>query len=170
MALLASAVFEHVGAKVDQAKVLKMIALHDLAEAITGDIPAFAADKRDGKYEKERSAMQQLTSNLPRATATEFMALWEEMEAKETPEALLAQSMDKLEVLLQHIIADISTWDDGDYSLGPYNKDEYFDFDPFIRTFKDEVNEMFWRKMEAHDKLDRLKPEHLSRRKAEKKP
>jgi excinuclease ABC subunit C len=67
------------------------------------------------------------------------------------------------EIFLQHLISDISTWDSGDYSLGPYNKDEYFDYDPNLRAFKDKLNEMFWQKMESHDKLGEI-PDHHRRR------
>ena len=165
LGLIAMAIFDSIDIKVDQLKVMKMVVIHDLAEAVTGDIPAFElSDRQANKYQNEKNAMQAITKGLPKRTATDILSIWEEMEAKQTPEALLAQCLDKVEVLIQHIIADIETWDDGDYGLGPYNKDELFDFNPYIRAFKDQVNEQFWQKMEAADKLHRLKPEHLQRR------
>jgi putative hydrolase of HD superfamily len=167
LALMAMAIFDSIDLDLDRLKVMKMVALHDLAEAVVGDIPAFETSKRkDQKYENEKAAMITITKGLPKKVSDEFLALWEEMEAKKTPEAMFAQCLDKIEVLLQHIIADIETWDDGDYGLGPYNKDELFDFHPYMREFKDYVNEEFWKKMEAEDKLSRLKSEHLERRKA----
>jgi putative hydrolase of HD superfamily len=165
MGLLAMSLFDQIGFKVDQLKVMKMIVLHDLAEAIVGDIPAFAdAAARAGKYEAEQAAMLKITKGLPDKTRQEFLDIWEEMEANETPEAKLAQAIDKVEVFIQHIIADIDTWDDGDYRLGPYHKDEYNDIDPFLRAFKDYVNDQFWQKMESANKLDRLQPGHIARR------
>ncbi len=165
MALIAMAIFDSIDLEVDKLKVMKLVTIHDLAEAIVGDVPSFDEKGREGKYEREKAAMEQITKGLPPAVAEEFLALWEEMEEKKTLEAMLAQCLDKSEVLIQHIIADIDTWDDGDYGLGPYNKDELFDFHPYMREFKDYVNKEFWKKMESEDKLSRIRPEHLERRK-----
>jgi len=166
LSLIAMAVFDSIAIEIDQLKVLKMLVIHDLAEAIIGDIPSFeVSERKDNKYENELKAMKEIVVGLPAKTATEMLALWQEMEAKKTPEAMLAQCIDKVEVLIQHIIADIETWDDGDYGLGPYNKDELFDFHPYMRALKDQVNEEFWEKMEAENKLSHIKPEHLERRK-----
>jgi putative hydrolases of HD superfamily len=166
LTLIALAVFDSIAIEVDQLKVMKMVVVHDLAEAVTGDIPTFEVSKRqDDKYANEVAAIAAITSGLPPKVADEIMSLWQEMEEKQTPEAKLAQCLDKSEVLIQHIISDIQTWDDGDFGLGPYNKDELFDFNPFMRAFKDQVNELFWQKMESEQKLDRLKPEHIARRK-----
>ena len=169
MALIAMAIFDSLDVKVDQLRVLKMVALHDLAEAITGDIPSFdTSGRRDNKYQNEHDAMQKITADLPAKTAAEFMELWEEVEAKQTPEAMLAQCLDKIEVLIEHIIADISTWDEGDYSLGPYNKEDYFDFNPYVREFKDHVNLLFWEKMETAGVMQHVPETHKARRKQTK--
>ena len=168
LALIAMTIFDSIDLKLDRLKVMKMVVMHDLAEAITGDIPTFEmSDRQDAKYENERLAILKITEGLPQKTADEFLALWQEMEDKQTPEAMLAQCLDKIEVLIQHIIADIDTWDDGDFGLGPYNKDELFDFHPYMREFKDYVNEEFWKKMETEGTMDRLHPEHLKRRQTE---
>lgn len=165
LSLIALAIFDSIDIKVDQLRVLKMIVIHDLAEAITGDIPAFEVSSRQAsKYDNEFAAITKITEGLSDKTRTEIMSLWQEMEAKKTPESLLAQCIDKVEVEIQHIIADIETWDDGDFGLGPYNKDELFDFNPYMRELKDQVNELFWQKMEQHKTLPRLRPEHLERR------
>jgi len=39
LALIALSLFEHLETKIDQLRVLKMVLIHDLAEAVTGDIP-----------------------------------------------------------------------------------------------------------------------------------
>lgn len=166
LALIAMTIFDSIDLEVDRLKVMKMVTIHDLAEAITGDIPTFEeSERQDRKYEDEKAAIISITQGLPEHTANEILELWQEMEEKQTVEAKLAQCLDKVEVLIQHIIADIETWDDGDYGLGPYNKDELFDFNTYLREFKDQVNAEFWKKMEAEDKLLRIKPEHLERRK-----
>lgn len=165
LALIAMTIFDSIDIELDRLKVMKMVTIHDLAEAVTGDIPTFeVSDRQNAKYENEVAAIKKITAGLPQKTQDEFLAIWQEMEDKQTPEAMLAQCLDKIEVLIQHIISDIETWDDGDYGLGPYNKDELFDFHPYLREFKDQVNEEFWLKMEHNDKLSRIKPEHIQRR------
>lgn len=69
MALLAMAIFDEIDIEVDQLKVMKMVAIHDLAEAITGDIPSFATEARVGKYKREQEAMRTILTDLPKHTA-----------------------------------------------------------------------------------------------------
>jgi len=165
LALIAMTIFDSIDLDIDRLKVMKMVTIHDLAEAITGDIPTFeVSNRQNAKYENEVAAIKAITDGLPAKTQVEFIALWQEMEDKKTPEAMLAQCLDKIEVLIQHIIADIDSWDDGDYGLGPYHKDELFDFHPYLREFKDQVNAEFWEKIEANDKLDRIKPADIAHR------
>mgnify|MGYP003453040883 CR=1 FL=1 len=164
LGLIAMSIFDSLDTKVDQLKVLKMVILHDLAEAITGDIPTFEKSERQtNKYENEKVAFKEITKDLPPNIAQEFMGIWLEMEQNTTAEAKLAQCLDKVEVWIQHIIADIKTWDEGDYEVGIYHKDEYFDFHPFLREFKDQVIKQFWTKMEHENKLDAVKPAELKR-------
>ncbi|MCA9323912.1 HD domain-containing protein [Candidatus Saccharibacteria bacterium] len=158
--LLEEKPYEHL----DKLRVLQMLIVHDLAEAITGDIPTFEQSKRKTKYQDELEAMHTILAPLPASTKDVLLDAWLEMEANETPEAKFAQCIDKAEVLFQHVIADIKTWDDGDYSLACWNKDEYFDHSPAMRAFKDYINERFWQKMEKAGTLNRLKPEHTARR------
>lgn len=169
MGLMAILFFDFAEAKVDKLKVMKMVVIHDLAEAITGDIPAFeSSERKDRKYETEKAAMKTLTSGLPSQLAKEIMGLWNEYELKETDEAKLVQCIDKVEVLIQHNLAHIDTWDQGDYGLACYNKDEYFDNDPFLRQFKNAVNDETWDKLTSSNKLDHISKEHRDRRAQEK--
>lgn len=166
LALIAMTIFDSIDIVLDKLKVMKMVIIHDLAEAVTGDIPTFEVSERQSdKYENERKALETITSDLPPATSDEFMQLWLEMEANETPEAKLAQCLDKIEVLIQHQIADISTWDEGDYKVGTYHKDHYYDFHPYLREFKDQVTAEFWKKMEKEGTVELVNPTDIERRK-----
>jgi len=88
----------------DAARVLRICLVHDLAEALTGDLPASAAGdaERPGKVARERAALATLTAPLPDGPRAAIRALWEEYEAGATREAQLAKGLDKLETLLQH--------------------------------------------------------------------
>jgi putative hydrolase of HD superfamily len=165
LCLMALSLMETYDFGVDKQKVLQMLIIHDLAEAIVGDIPSFeVSERKKNKLVAERSAMNELTANLSKGLREKILSIWEEMEARETDEAKLAQCIDKAEVLFQHNLADISTWDEGDFSLACWNKDEYFDYSPIMRAFKDHINEQFWGKMERSNSLERLNPEHIERR------
>ena len=65
--------------EMDMDKVIKMCLIHDMGEAITGDIPAFEKTDKDRKVENKR--VEQLTDILPEPVRAEWKALFEEMEA-----------------------------------------------------------------------------------------
>ena len=105
--------------------------------------------------------MQVMLANLAdRQLAGEIQSLWQEYEDRLTREAKFVKACDKFDVLIQHLNTDISTWDEGDFGLNPYDSDEKFDFDHFIREFKDEVNAETMRKIEAGGLMEEVKPEH----------
>jgi len=103
MALLLAGQF----AEVDFARLVKICLVHDLGEAVGGDIPAPEQARRAaaggaGKSADERRDLQTLLEPLPAPLAAEITALWDEYEAARTPEARLAKALDKLETILQH--------------------------------------------------------------------
>ncbi len=170
LGLLAIVLFDHIKTKVNKEKVLKIVLVHDLAEAITGDIPSHEISKRqDNKKVAEKKALIKITSSLNKKTANEIFSLWEEYGECKTPEARFANSLDKIEALLQHNLADIKTWDQGDYNVGPYYKDYYFDFDIFMRSFKDFVDIDTMKKILVARQEKRIDPKHLQRYKSGKK-
>jgi putative hydrolase of HD superfamily len=87
---------------VDLARLLKMCLVHDLGEAIGGDVPAPAQRPESGKADRERADLLELTGALPPTLQREIVALWDEYEAAATSEAKLAKGLDKLETILQH--------------------------------------------------------------------
>ena len=91
----------------DMAKVIKMCLVHDWGEAVTGDIPSFL--KTDGDEEREVEAVEGLLSRLPDRKAG-LGALFAELNALETPEAKLYKALDRIEAVIQHNEAPLSTW------------------------------------------------------------
>ena len=94
--------------ELDISKVIKMCLIHDWGEAITGDIPAFVKTVQNEL--DEDVAVTKLLSVLPADIQIELQLLFDEMNARETPEAKLFKSLDNLEALISHNEADISTW------------------------------------------------------------
>ncbi len=87
---------------VDLLKLLKICILHDLGEAVDGDIPAPLQDASASKSAKERDDFLSLVETLPDEVRSEFVSLWDEYEAGESTEAKAAKALDKLETILQH--------------------------------------------------------------------
>ena len=87
---------------VDLARLLKMCLIHDLGEALRGDVPAPAQIEGANKAELERADLLQLTDSLPQLLQREILELWDEYEAAASPEAKVAKGLDKLETILQH--------------------------------------------------------------------
>jgi putative hydrolase of HD superfamily len=93
---------------VDVARLMQICVVHDLGEAIGGDIPApeqakrVAADPASHKSADERRDLVTLIAPLPDAMRDHIVSLWDEYEAAVTPESRLAKALDKLETILQH--------------------------------------------------------------------
>ncbi len=87
---------------VNLAHLLKMCLIHDLGEAIRGDVPAPAQVAGVNKADQERTDLVELTGSLPGPLREEILGLWDEYEAAESVEAKLAKGLDKLETILQH--------------------------------------------------------------------
>src|SRR4051812_28875790 len=87
----------------DFARLVKICIVHDLGEAIGGDIPAPEQAKRGAsKSDDERRDLLTLLEPLPQEQRAEILGLWDEYETAATPEARLAKGLDKLETILQH--------------------------------------------------------------------
>ena len=100
--------------EIDINKVIKMCLIHDFGEAITGDVPSFW--KTEAQESKEDDAIKSLLSSLPCGLESNLVGLFDEMNARVTPEAKLFKSLDNLEAVLSHNEADISTWIPLEYS------------------------------------------------------
>jgi putative hydrolase of HD superfamily len=87
---------------IDLARLLKICLIHDLGEALHGDVPAPLQRPDAGKAASEREDLRTVLEPLPESLREELLALWDEYEAAETPEAQLAKGLDKLETILQH--------------------------------------------------------------------
>lgn len=93
---------------VNVAKLMKICVIHDLGEAIGGDVPAPEQVRRaetgvsTGKAADERRDLIKLLEPLPHALRSEISMLWDEYEAAQSPEAKLAKALDKLETIMQH--------------------------------------------------------------------
>ncbi len=97
VALLAAALAP--GQGLDPARVVTMAALHDLCEAVCGDIIPADQVLPEEKLRRERAAMEQVLAGLP--GRDELLELWLDTAMERTEEGRLVKELDTLEMVLQ---------------------------------------------------------------------
>ncbi|MFJ6414258.1 HD family hydrolase [Terribacillus saccharophilus] len=151
--LMAVLIEPYIEEKLDMAKLLKMITIHDLVEAEAKDVPAFDSlfdmGRKEQKHLAESTAMDNLRAMLEEEPGKELQALWLEFEAKQTFEAKVANALDKLEAQLQHNEASMDTWLEIEkemvYLLKPHSE-----FHPVLDELRQVIVAEAEGKMEAH--------------------
>jgi len=86
----------------DTEKIIRMLLLHDIQEAISGDITSVDKEKMpdNGKSIEEKS-IKNILSYLPDDLKKKYLYLWKEMEEVVTKEAKFCKDVDKLEKMIQ---------------------------------------------------------------------
>ena len=87
------------GRGLDRGKVLHMAVLHDLGEARVGDLTPVDGVSSADKHRLEAGAVQGIMGGL--RGGGRHLAIWQEYEDGETPEARFVRQVDKLEMALQ---------------------------------------------------------------------
>jgi len=152
MSLMAVLIEPVLKVKVDTARMLKMIIIHDLVEAEATDISALDVLRnpsiRIQKEEREKKAIENIRNILKETNGQEIYDLFHEFENKQTYEAKVANALDKLEVQLQHNHADLSTWEEIEYDM-TYMMDKHVVFDETMTELKDQIEAAAEMKMKA---------------------
>ena len=110
-ALMALTLLEYAGLdNVDINRVIKMALLHDLVEIYAGDTFAYDVKGNADKEIREKEAADRLFSLLPAEQCTYFRGLWEEFDKMETPDAMYAAAIDRLQPFVSNYKTDGYTW------------------------------------------------------------
>ena len=83
-------------------RLIKICLVHDLGEAIGGDVPAPEQRHEPERQERERRDLQTLIAPLPGLLRSEFLELWDEYHQLSSDEARVARALDKVETIAQH--------------------------------------------------------------------
>jgi putative hydrolase of HD superfamily len=102
LALAALLLAEHSNEKIDVAKTVFMVLIHDMVEIDAGDTYIYDTQGQDGRLERERIAAGRIFGLLPEDQRDWVRSLWEEFEARETPESRFAAAIDRLLPLLHN--------------------------------------------------------------------
>ena len=135
---------------IDLARLLKMCLIHDLGEAIGGDVPAPAQQAGGNKADRERADLLLLISPLPPELQNEIRELWDEYEAADSPEARLAKGLDKLETILQHTQGKNPA--DFDYTFNLGYGQRYTAADPIMAALRARLDEETARRARSADR------------------
>ena len=110
IATMAHVLAEYAPPATDIGRVTAMLLVHDVVEIDAGD--TFIHDEvgaRD-KEARERAAADRLFGLLPDDQRDQFRALWEEFEAKATPEAIFADALDRMQPILNNFATQGGSW------------------------------------------------------------
>lgn len=94
----------------DVLRVLKMVILHDVVEIDAGDTFAYDTAAMAGQHEREAKAADRIFGLLPVDQSVEFRRLWDEFEAKKTPEACFATAIDRFQPMLLNCRTEGAAW------------------------------------------------------------
>lgn len=108
--LMALTLAEHSNASVDVLRVVKMLTIHDVVEIDVGDTFHYDKPAVENLAELELAAARRIFGMLPSDQEAEFLALWQEFEARETQEAKFAAAVDRVVAFLMNRGNGFGTW------------------------------------------------------------
>lgn len=110
VALHALLLADYAIAKIDVARVVCMLLIHDLVEIDAGDIPIHGDIDHAAQAALETQAASRLFGLLPEPDGAALLALWHEFEANETPDAIFAKSLDRVPPICANLANGGGSW------------------------------------------------------------
>ena len=110
MAIMTVLLAEYANEKIDVLKTVMMLLIHDRVEIDAGDTYAYDEEGKKTQREREEKAAKRIFGLLPEEQGEKLMALWEEFEAYETPEANFAHTMDNIQPVMLNDATDGKAW------------------------------------------------------------
>jgi putative hydrolase of HD superfamily len=117
MAIMTLLLSEYANEKIDVLKTISMLLIHDLVEIDAGDTYAYDEEGKKTQQERESKAADRIFGLLPEDQQVKLRSLWEEFEARETPEAKFARVMDNLQPMMLNAATDGKAWEEHQVQL-----------------------------------------------------
>lgn len=95
---------------VDEDQVVKMLLIHDLIEIEAGDSFVYDPEEMAAQETAEVQAAQVVFQRLPQHQAVTLKSLWEEFEARRTPEAKFAKAIDRFLPIYSNLMNGGFSW------------------------------------------------------------
>ncbi|WP_277110545.1 HD domain-containing protein [Chryseobacterium taklimakanense] len=96
--------------QIDLLRVIKMLSIHDVVEIEAGDTFIFDETKMAGKYDRELQAAKNIFGILDEPLRSEFLNLWIEFEAEDTPDAVFACAVDRIMPFILNTHSKATSW------------------------------------------------------------
>lgn len=96
--------------QIDLLRVIRMLSIHDVVEIEAGDTFIFDESAMTGKYERELEAAKKTFGVLNEPLNSDFLNLWIEFEAEETPDAIFACAVDRIMPFLLNVYGSGKSW------------------------------------------------------------
>ena len=110
LTLYALVLADHAAPGVNINRVIRMLILHDLVEIDAGDAPIHGTHDPVAQALIEVQAANRIFGLLPPDLATDLRRLWEEFEAADTPDAIFAKALDRVQPVMHNIASGGGTW------------------------------------------------------------
>ncbi len=110
LAMLAMVFSEYANDSIDILKVIRMVLIHDIVEIDAGDTFIYDEIAATDKAAREIAAAERIFKLLPEDQAEEFRKLWDEFEARRTPDARFAHALDRFQPILHNVITNGKAW------------------------------------------------------------
>lgn len=112
LSLMALTLFDYADNKesIDIDRVVRMTIVHDLVEIYAGDTFCYDEVLLQDKEQREKEAADKLFALLPREQGEEYRSLWEEFDKMQTPDAIYAAAIDRLQPLINNHLTNGHTW------------------------------------------------------------
>lgn len=110
LALMCALLAEYANEKIDVAKTMTMVLIHDIIEIDAGDTYAYDAAGNATKRQREVKAADRIFHILPPDQEAYLRGLWEEFEEGSTPEARFAIALDKIQPVLLNDASGGKSW------------------------------------------------------------
>jgi len=148
--------------KVDLLKSIYMAAIHDLPEAITGDIPLTDQTEKikENKKIREMNAMEKICETLGDDLGISLFDLYREYEENLCYEAKFVRALDKIEAFQQHYYDPLETWISKEKEMLFQERYmiDFCKFDNCLLSLAEKVKEDCIRKLyEAGENVDEIK-------------
>lgn len=112
LAMMTILLSEYSNEQIDVLRTVTMVLLHDIVEIDAGDTYAYDETAALDKREREQAAADRIFALLPEDQAVKLRGIWEEYEARETPEAKFAHTMDNIQPTMLNNATDGRAWEE----------------------------------------------------------
>ena len=116
-----------------------MLSIHDVVEIDAGDTFIFDEKAMVGKYERELASAERIFGILEEPMSSEFLGLWKEFEAEETPDAVFACAIDRIMPFLLNTHSSGRSWTEAGITENQARKI----IEHAVKRASDEMGEVF---------------------------